>query len=112
MPDILKQIGPEQVGALQEVISEMGQMGKSGAGSKNIEDDDDVPPLIDGNFENAGQQNSITKKKNLKELLKSLAAKQKKHAKEEAKYDWMESTLGKLVREPINKCLERPKMSA
>lgn len=50
MPDILRQVGPQQYGFLKDLID------KSGAGAKAGEaDEDDVPPLVDGNFESAAK---------------------------------------------------------
>jgi nascent polypeptide-associated complex subunit beta len=48
LPDILKQVGPQQYGFLKDLID------KSGAGKGA--DEDDVPPLVDGgNFESAAK---------------------------------------------------------
>ena len=52
-----------------------------------------------------------SKKKDLAHLLQSLADKVKSHQVDQNS-GWMENTLGKLVREPINKSLKRPLMSA
>ena len=57
LPEILKQVGPQQYGFLKDLIDQTGK-GKAGAGGANApgeEDDDDVPPLVDGTFENAGK---------------------------------------------------------
>ena len=49
LPDILKQVGPQQYGFLKDLID------KSGAG-KGGADEDDVPPLVDGgDFESAAK---------------------------------------------------------
>ena len=48
LPDILKQVGPQQYGFLKDLID------KSGAG-KGAAAEDDVPPLVDGNFESASK---------------------------------------------------------
>ena len=49
MPDILKQVGPQQYSFLKEAL---GNMGKGGAGAVPDDDDDDVPELV-GTFEDA-----------------------------------------------------------
>jgi hypothetical protein len=46
MPDILKQVGPQQYGFLKDMISGKGKAAAAG-------DDDDVPPLVEGNFDQA-----------------------------------------------------------
>ena len=50
LPDILKQVGPQQYGFLKDLIAKSGEA--AGAGG---EDEDDVPPLVDGNFESAAK---------------------------------------------------------
>ena len=50
LPDILKQVGPQQYGFLKDLID---QSGAGGAGHTN--DDDDVPPLVEGNFDAAAK---------------------------------------------------------
>lgn len=53
LPEILKQVGPQQYGFLKDLIDKSGGLGgKSAAGA---DDEDDVPPLVDGNFESAAQ---------------------------------------------------------
>lgn len=52
MPDILKQIGPQQLSALKDFISKMGNIPEGKAGE---EDEDDVPELV-GNFEDASKK--------------------------------------------------------
>ena len=52
LPDILKQVGPQQYGFLKDLIDKSGLGGKAVAGDA---DEDDVPPLVDGNFESAAQ---------------------------------------------------------
>ena len=49
LPDILKQVGPQQYGFLKDLIDKSG-LGKGAAAGG---DDDDVPPLVDGNFDAA-----------------------------------------------------------
>jgi hypothetical protein len=52
LPDILKQVGPQQYGFLKDLIEKSGA-GKGAAGNG---DEDDVPPLVDGNFEAASKK--------------------------------------------------------
>ena len=51
LPDILKQVGPQQYGFLKDLIDKSG----AGAGAGAADDEDDVPPLVDGNFESAAK---------------------------------------------------------
>ena len=51
LPDILKQVGPQQYGFLKDLINQSG----AGQGAAGDADEDDVPPLVDGNFDNPGQ---------------------------------------------------------
>ena len=51
LPDILRQVGPQQYGYLKDWIDKSGAA-RAGAGA---DDDDDVPPLVDGNFEQAAK---------------------------------------------------------
>jgi hypothetical protein len=54
MPDILKQVGPQQYTYLKNI---MGGMGSVGEASKDQEDDeDDVPSLVNTNFEEVSKQ--------------------------------------------------------
>ena len=55
MPDIMKQVGPQQYEALKEL---MGDFAKGlGADVKAVTDDeDDVPPLVKGTFEDASKK--------------------------------------------------------
>ena len=58
LPDILKQVGPQQYGFLKDLIDQTGgKLGKGAAGAAagGDDDEDDVPPLVDGTFENAGK---------------------------------------------------------
>jgi len=48
MPDILKQVGPQQYSFLKEALGNMGK----GASTAAADDDDDVPELV-GTFEDA-----------------------------------------------------------
>ena len=52
LPDILKQVGPQQYGFLKDLID---KSGGAGAGAGAADDEDDVPPLVDGNFESAAK---------------------------------------------------------
>ena len=52
-PEILKQVGPQQYGFLKDLIDKSGGLG--GKGAAGDADEDDVPPLVDGNFESAAQ---------------------------------------------------------
>lgn len=49
LPDILKQVGPQQYGFLKDLLD------KKGGAAAGGDDEDDVPPLVDGNFETAGK---------------------------------------------------------
>ena len=54
LPDILKQVGPQQYGFLKDIIDKSG-LGKAG-GAAGGDDEDDVPPLVEGgNFESAAK---------------------------------------------------------
>ena len=55
LPDILKQVGPQQYGFLKDIIDKSGLGKAAGAAAAGGDDDDDVPPLVDGNFETAAQ---------------------------------------------------------
>ena len=50
LPDILKQVGPQQYGFLKDMIDKSGGIGGKAAEA----DEDDVPPLVD-NFEAAAK---------------------------------------------------------
>jgi hypothetical protein len=55
MPEILKQVGPQQYNFLKTVLGDIGQVKE--ASSKQEEDEDDVPPeLVGTNFEEASKQ--------------------------------------------------------
>ena len=54
LPDILKQVGPQQYGFLKDIIDKTG-LGKAGGAAAGGDDEDDVPPLVDGNFETAAK---------------------------------------------------------
>ena len=50
LPDILKQVGPQQYGFLKDMIDKSGSL----SGKAAEADEDDVPPLVD-NFEAAAK---------------------------------------------------------
>ena len=50
LPDILKQVGPQQYGFLKDLIDQSGA-----GGHGHTHDDDDVPPLVEGNFDAAAK---------------------------------------------------------
>ena len=49
IPDILKQVGPQQYDAIQKLVAGSGADAKGAAGDDD--DDDDVPALVNTNFE-------------------------------------------------------------
>jgi len=52
LPEILKQIGPDQLGLLQSLMGDMAKGLKDGKDAIGEEDeDDDVPPLVEGTFD-------------------------------------------------------------
>ena len=55
LPDILKQVGPQQYGFLKDLIDQTGKMGAGAGAAAGDDDEDDVPPLVDGTFDKAGQ---------------------------------------------------------
>lgn len=52
LPDILKQVGPQQLMNIKDLISKMGKIPEGKAGE---EDEDDVPELV-GNFDDASKK--------------------------------------------------------
>lgn len=50
LPGILSQVGPDQYKALQEIV------GQAAPGKTDEKDDDDVPELVGGNFEDAAKK--------------------------------------------------------
>ena len=52
LPDIIKQVGPQQYEALKNM---MGDFGGKKAAKQEEDDDDDVPPLVQGTFEDASK---------------------------------------------------------
>lgn len=56
LPDILKQVGPQQFEQLKSLMEAVGAGGKIGEKpSEEEEDDDDVPELV-GNFEETAKK--------------------------------------------------------
>lgn len=53
MPEILKQVGPQQYGFLKDLIDAAGKPAGEGEAA---DDEDDVPPLVEGNFEQAASK--------------------------------------------------------
>ena len=54
LPDILKQVGPQQYSALKDIVD--AGMKASAGGAAAEEDPDDVPPLVDGTFESTAKK--------------------------------------------------------
>ena len=54
MPDIIKQVGPEQMSALKEIMANKDQAKNTTQDS----DDDQPPPLVGGNFQDAAKGKS------------------------------------------------------
>lgn len=52
MPEILKQVGPQQYGFLKDIMKNMGNIPE---GKPGDEDEDDVPDLV-GNFDEAAKE--------------------------------------------------------
>ncbi len=52
LPDILRQIGPQQLTGMKDLLAKMGKIPESKAGE---EDEDDVPELV-GNFDDASKK--------------------------------------------------------
>jgi hypothetical protein len=53
LPDIIKQVGPQQYEALKNMMGDLSK--KSGAKTQD-DDEDDVPPLVSGTFEDASKK--------------------------------------------------------
>lgn len=53
MPEILKQVGPQQYNYLKNIMGNMDTVKEGRAGE---EDEDDVPELVNTNFEEASKQ--------------------------------------------------------
>lgn len=54
MPDILKQVGPQQYDFLKSIMGNLETVKEGGKGQE--EDEDDVPELVGTNFEEASKQ--------------------------------------------------------
>lgn len=54
LPDILKQVGPQQYNALKDLVDAKMKAGAAGATAED--DADDVPPLVDGTFESKAKK--------------------------------------------------------
>lgn len=54
MPNILNQVGPKQYKYLKEMVEGLGKSAGATAGADD--DEDDVPPLVQGTFEDASKQ--------------------------------------------------------
>ena len=53
LPGILNQVGPKQYGYLKDMIDKSGLGGKKPA--QGEDDEDDVPPLVEGSFETSAK---------------------------------------------------------
>jgi len=56
MPEILKQVGPQQYSVLKDLMKNIPKMGGINEGKPGEEDEDDVPELVGGNFEDASKK--------------------------------------------------------
>merc|ERR1719287_55953 len=66
LPEILKQIGPDQLGSLQELLGGMAKKdGKVAAGDDD--EDDDVPPLVEGAFDKPAEEDKAKEEEPAKE---------------------------------------------
>lgn len=54
LPDIIKQVGPQQYEALKNMMGDIA--GKVPGGKAADDDEDDVPPLVQGTFEDAAKK--------------------------------------------------------
>ena len=54
LPEILKQVGPQQYTALRDLVDQGSKSGAAAAG----DDADDVPPLVEGTFESPAKWKS------------------------------------------------------
>ena len=54
MPEILKQVGPEQMSALKDIIGNANNATKAAAAEDS--DEDQPPPLVGGNFQDAAKK--------------------------------------------------------
>lgn len=53
MPDILKQVGPQQYNYLKSIMGSLGE--PASQKQEEADDDDDVPDLVGTNFEEASK---------------------------------------------------------
>ena len=53
MPEILRQVGPQQYEFLKDLI---GQEAKAAKKEEGEDDEDDVPPLVEGTFDSAAKE--------------------------------------------------------
>jgi hypothetical protein len=54
LPDIIKQVGPQQYEALKNMMGDFAK--KAAPGKTQDDDEDDVPPLVQGTFEDASKK--------------------------------------------------------
>lgn len=54
LPDIIKQVGPQQYEALKNMMGNLSKDPK--AAQADADDEDDVPPLVQGTFEDAAKK--------------------------------------------------------
>ena len=54
LPEIIKQVGPQQYEALKNLVGDMAK--GVGAAAGGDDDEDDVPPLVQGTFEDASKK--------------------------------------------------------
>lgn len=52
LPDIIKQVGPQQYEALKNMMADFGKK----TSTTEDDDEDDVPPLVSGTFEDASKK--------------------------------------------------------
>ena len=52
LPDILKQVGPQQYGVIKDLMSDqLKGVGAKGGAAGEEDEDDEVPPLVEGTFD-------------------------------------------------------------
>ena len=71
LPDILKQVGPQQYNALKDMV-DAGATGTSAAAGGD-DDPDDVPPLVDGTFESNAKWLEQTNRRTWETILSELS---------------------------------------
>ena len=91
LPEILKQIGPDQLGSLQELL---GGMKGPAKGVEEEDEDDDVPPLVEGTFDKPKEEEA-PKKEAAKEEPKKEEPKKEEPKKEEPKAEEKPQQKGK-----------------